>query len=171
MTCPKCESARRAVRESRRCINGTQRRRIECLACGHRWTEWSGERAQIGVHRNPRLVGRPSRFSEEQVRVALTRVDLNNREAAELLDCSAEMVRQIRCGLVYRNVLPHLIRPKEQRPRWRSDGPRCDQCEHWTGERCSWGFPDPTIEGWGFAADCELYRKCDDRLTAQPVAA
>lgn len=156
MSCPECGSARRAVRESRRCVNDTQRRRIECLDCQHRWTEWSGERAPRGVTRGRRTRA-GGRLGEDEVRLVLTRLDLNNREASELLGCSSEMVRQIRTGLLYRNVLPQLIRPKEGRPQLTLAGPRCDQCEHWTGERCSWGFPDPLLEGWGFAVDCELY--------------
>lgn len=161
MTCPKCQSVRHAVRETRRCVNGTKRRRIECMECGHRWTEWDGARPPRridGVTRRLTTNRKRLWLSEDQVRMVLTQPEVNNQQMAKLLDCSGETVRQIRCGMLYRNVLPHLIRPKEQRPRLLSDGPRCDRCKHWTGERCGWGFPDPGVEGWGFAADCELYR-------------
>jgi hypothetical protein len=39
------------------------------------------------------------------------------------------------------------------------DGPSCVQCRHWqAGQReCQLGFPDPHLEGLGFAADCSVY--------------
>jgi hypothetical protein len=33
----------------------------------------------------------------------------------------------------------------------------CLSCQHWTDDRCGMGFPDPELEGVGFAADCETF--------------
>lgn len=166
MTCPKCHSARHAVRETRHCVNGTKRRRIECSDCYHRWTEWDGPRPprrSDGVTRRPKANRKRLWLTEAQVRMVLTQPEVNNQQMAKLLDCSGETIRQIRCGRLYRNVLPHLIRPKEERPRLLPDGPRCDHCEHWRPGVCSFGFPDPIMEGLGFAADCEVYRPAIER--------
>lgn len=149
MNCPRCSSRNTRVYRSRLCANGARRRRIDCQDCGHRWTDWQGQR--------PAPNGRSTRLSDDQVRLALTRMDVSNIKMGRLLGCSAEMVRQIRCGMVCRDVLPELIRPRDKRPPAPSDGPRCDRCEHWTGERCDWGFPDPLEEGLGFARDCDMY--------------
>ena len=43
----------------------------------------------------------------------------------------------------------------------RKDGPSCERCREWRGlesaNPCGMGFPDPVIEGVGFARDCSLY--------------
>jgi transposase-like protein len=44
----------------------------------------------------------------------------------------------------------------------RRNGPSCTSCNNWRGEEnpspCAMGFPDPVIEGPGFARDCSLYQ-------------
>lgn len=161
MNCPKCGSARIAVRESRRCHNGTRRRRLDCLDCDQRWTEWDGPRPdpKEAPRRKRSTPMRPKRnpLTTEQVRFALSRLDLNNTQVARELGCIAETVRQIRAGMIYRDVFPTMLRPKEKRKPPEVDGPMCDRCSYWSDGKCGFGFPDPLVEGLSFAADCELY--------------
>jgi hypothetical protein len=163
MSCPICGSARIEVCEVRLCINGTRRRRMGCVDCAHRWTTWDGPRpprAGAGLRRPPRATTKKrGALTDEQVRQALIRRDLNNSEAGRLIGCSAESVRQIRAGLVYRMVHPELLRPNApaDAPPPIVSGPSCYACINCTGARCRFEFPEFLLEGPEFAADCELY--------------
>jgi hypothetical protein len=134
-----------------------------CVDCGHRWTIWDGPkppRGGAGLRKTSSTIGRKrGKLTEEQVRQALLRTDLNNVEAGRVIGCSAESVRQIRAGLVYRMVYPELRRPgaPADAPPPTVEGPSCYECGNWAGARCGFGFPDPLLEGPGFAADCDLY--------------
>jgi DNA-binding CsgD family transcriptional regulator len=161
MSCPKCDSARTKVRETRTLINGTQRRRVHCHDCGHRWTIWDGPnptRQECAKNRRPapKRKTRPN-LTPDQVRRVLISSDLNNRQLADELGCSHETVRQIRNGKLYSKVHPELLRPKAEQRILTTDGPSCDKCSNWTDGRCSFGFPDPLLEGLLFATDCDLY--------------
>jgi transposase-like protein len=151
MDCPKCNGTHIKVLETNLCPNGTRRRRYRCLTCEHRWTVWTGERPPKGK--------RPVRLTADQIRFALTRTDLNNRQVAEVIGCSTELVRQIRAGLVYRMVHPELLRPNApaDAPPPIVSGSSCHECVNWTGASCGFGWTDPLLEGLGFAADCDLY--------------
>jgi hypothetical protein len=153
MDCPKCNGTHIKVLETNLCPNGTRRRRYRCLTltCEHRWTFWTGERPPKGK--------RPARLTADQIRFALTRTDLNNRQVAEVIGCSAESVRQIRAGLVYRMVHPELLRPNApaDAPPPIVSGPSCYACINCTGARCWFELPEFLLEGPGFAADCALY--------------
>jgi len=153
--CPTCHSSCTEVLESRTCNNGTRRRRHLCLDCGNRWTTWDGPRPKQGAAagcchaKRPDL---PPRLTEGQVRLILERRDLSGKALARQLGRSAEAIRQVRRGTAYREVLPDL-------PRWRRGqpkGPSCYACSHWSAG-CLMGFPDPMVEGPGFARDCSLY--------------
>ena len=149
--------------EVRLCINGTRRRRMGCVDCAHRWTTWDGPRpprAGAGLRRAPRATTKKrGALTDEQVRQALVRRDLNNSQAGRLIGRSAETARQIRAGLIYRMVHPELLRPNApaDAPPPIVSGPSCHECGNWTGASCGFGFPDPLLEGLGFAADCDLY--------------
>lgn len=169
MNCPKCNSAQTELCESRLCVNGTRRRRHQCKDCGHRWTSWDGPRPTLhDVNRkrrtSPPAKARP-RLTPEEVRFALVRLDLNNRQAADQLGCSRETVRQVRCGLLYVTVHPELPRPKSPPNRTPMAGPTCEQCKSWTGAACGFGFPDPVLEGLTFAADCGLYEEVSQSMS------
>lgn len=169
MTCPTCSSALTEVIETRLCSNGTRRRRRRCRTCGYRWTTWEGERpptgAQPGVTRaKPPRTG-TGRLTTEQVRFALARTDLNNRQAGREIGCSAEAVRQIRNGTIYAHVLPQLPRPGAPSRPVVADGPSCLECVHWDGGGCGFGFPDPLMEGVTFAADCDLYERVSQSMS------
>lgn len=156
MNCPNCNSTKAKVIETHRCVNDTKRRRYRCFNCEHRWTIWDGERPRKGgsYSRN----SRKGRIKSEHVWLALQRTDLNHREVAQIVGCSGEAIRQIRCGLIYRHVHPDLIRPNAVGQKPVTGGPNCLDCEQWRDGRCSFGFPDPELEGLSFAADCDLYK-------------
>lgn len=161
MICPTCDSTLADVLESRKLTNGTRRRRYVCQACGHRWTVWDGDRPERKGAMLPRRQAakrntRPP-LTDEQVRCVLIRVDLSHRDVAELIDVPADTVRAIRAGRLYRNIHPELMRRNDTRPRPAVVGPSCERCANWTGSGCNFGFPDPLLEGPGFASDCDLY--------------
>jgi hypothetical protein len=78
------------------------------------------------------------------------------RELSERYGISTELVRQIQQGIAYRDLLPENFR----RPPGPND-PSCERCREWRGlesaDPCGMGFPDPVIEGVGFARDCSVY--------------
>jgi hypothetical protein len=76
----------------------------------------------------------------------------SRKELSTRYGISVEMVRQIQVGDVYRDLLPEGFR----RPPGPND-PSCERCREWRGDECLMGFPDPQIEGVGFACDCSLY--------------
>lgn len=163
MDCPTCNGTHTKVIETHRCTNGTRRRRYRCFDCEHRWSIWDGDRPPkggIGPRRRP-IGKRAGRLTPDQIRLALTRADLNNKQASQLLNCSAETVRQIRCGMIYGSIFPNLIRPKAIAQKPASDGPNCLDCQQWSDGRCSFGFPDPQLEGLTFAADCSTFTPRD----------
>lgn len=154
--CPRCETKARVI-EVRRLTTGGRRRRLECQnpSCGHRWTirEESSEPLPPGFsgpRRKPSRTRLDAEFTDDELLLILERRDLNNVQLGKLLNCSRELVRQIRCGLVYADRLPHVTR-------WSRTGLKqqrtCEQCEQWLGY-CSLGHPDPEEEGLEFATDC-----------------
>jgi hypothetical protein len=74
------------------------------------------------------------------------------KDLATRYGISVEMVRQIQVGEVYRDLLPEGFR----KPPGPND-PSCERCREWRDDECLMGFPDPQIEGVGFACDCSLY--------------
>ena len=158
--------------EVRVCVNGTRRRRLGCMDCGHRWTTWDGPRPPrggISLRKPPSAptAKRQGSLTDEQVRQVLIRTDVDNTEASRWLGCSPELVRQIRAGMLYRTVHPQLVRPnaRADAPPPTVDGPSCHECSNWAGVRCGFGFPDPQLEGLGFAADCDLYERVSQSIS------
>lgn len=149
--CLKC-GARGRVIESRIALNGTRRQRLHCPACKFRWTVWLGPKPPQG--RVPHAVGRTKLkplLTEEQIRLVLTS-PLSARKLARELNRTPESIFCIRRGQSYRHVAPELPRSLKK-----TEGPSCYQCLHWSERQCQIGFPDPVLEGPGFAADCNLY--------------
>lgn len=70
------------------------------------------------------------------------------------IGCSAELIRQLRSGDVYRDLLD------ETGP---LGGSSCERCQHWRGfemaEPCDLGHRDPITDGVGFARICATFRK------------
>lgn len=71
-------------------------------------------------------------------------------ELAKRYGIAHSMVYQIQKGLIYGDV-----------PRLGPNDPSCERCREWRGmestDPCGMGFPDPVIEGVGFARDCSVY--------------
>lgn len=214
--CPECSSTRTDLVQSRRTNNGGRRRRHRCLACGHRWTTYEGERPtrqprhhllpeQVRLillstdsdsalarrfkrsrpaiaslrtgrtyvdlwpelprrspsrscrdcqHRRTTYEGeRPDRklrsqLPPEQVRQILLSTDSDN-DLARRFKRSHTAIANLRTGRSYADLWPEL--PRRSPPR------SCHDCQQWLHGRCSLGFPDPELEGPGFAADCECF--------------
>lgn len=56
-------------------------------------------------------------------------IELSHKRLGLQLGINRTLVRQIRYGLAYTDVLPDLMRLESDQPRR-----RCDQCVHWTAE-------------------------------------
>jgi len=143
--CPSCDSDATKVIESRKTINGSQRRRHKCHACGHRWTTHDGgPPGPAGGH--------PPKITPDQVREILLSTESLGVLALRF-GCARETVRQIRVNITHRRVHPEIQR---QGAPVGADGLSCYQCQHWA-DRCTFGYPDPVVEGPGFASDCSMY--------------
>lgn len=106
------------------------------------------------------------KFNAQQIREILG-AEGTLYEIGQRFGCHRETVRQIRAGMLYKDLLPYGYLPKN------AAGPRCDKCIHWRvgaldiyeewagfpkrSGACSLGFPDPAIEGHYFARDCAAW--------------
>ena len=79
--------------------------------------------------------------------------------------CSRELIRQIRSGLIYKDLLPGWFRSPPK-----AGDPNCEQCKFWS-DGCSMGFPDPEIEGPWFARDCSVFDAITPPATSAPCCA
>jgi len=94
-------------------------------------------------------------LTSDEIKLALLRIDKNHRAMAAIIGCSREAVRAVRIGKSFKNIHPEI-------PRWHqvkraTAEYSCTLCEHWRGEECNYGFPDPHEDGVGFAHDCLNY--------------
>jgi hypothetical protein len=156
--CKACDSHDTKVIESRLCNNGTRRRRYRCLSCDCRWTHWDGARPTQGLMSAGRSVssGRGRQTTEEEVkRILLALPDVSNVQLARAMNFSPEWVRRIRTGLSCIKICPELMR----RTAFSTgvNGRSCHDCFYWT-LGCDFGFPDPYVEGPGYANDCDLFK-------------
>ena len=145
--CPQCSSPNTNVLESRRLLNGSRRRRYQCSLCSHRWSSYEGRTSP----------------SPEQIREILLS-DESDQAVARQIGRSIAVVRLIRIGEVYSELWPEIPRRRrcgerqlKDRPQPQAQAITCLSCQHWSHDRCSMGFPDPELEGVGFAADCETF--------------
>jgi hypothetical protein len=93
------------------------------------------------------------KLNAEQVAAVIASTE-SHRALGQIYGVSGECIRQIRQGIIYRDLLPEGYRPPPRR-----GDPSCERCKLWEGESCGMGFPDPIEEGPGFARDCSLYEK------------
>lgn len=158
-SCPECGCS--ALLHDNRPTTTGRRRRFHCRSalCGHRWTEWEGERPgvqppKLTARERGILAGRGNRLTEAQVRLILLRRDISARQLAKLLERKRQTISSVRLGKSYRKVAPDL-------DRWLpSKGARvCTACRQWVDGRCRQGWPDPAIEGPGFAVWCDDYER------------
>lgn len=155
--CPDCCSGHTKVIESRRCSEGTRRRRHQCLSCNHRWTSWDGPRPSPGFTGKNRSTAKRGRsLTPDDVRqILLSPRALPNSELGRRFDVSYELVRQVRLGRVHATVHPEL--PRWPDPRRGQPGRTCHNCANWSAGGCSFGFPEPLEDGPAFALECDLY--------------
>lgn len=137
--CPTCGGLG-VVRESRRCSNGTRRRRLQCQSCGDRWTHHDGERP---AHPGWQHATQARTLSPAQVRRILTASGSIAAIARATGHCRQTVTAVLR-GESHADIRPDLPRRGSL---------SCQDCQHWQG-RCGLGFPDPDEEGPGFAAFC-----------------
>lgn len=124
-------------------------KRFACKACDNRMSVFGGvEHVNVKPVRLPSSSRRLSAAAVFAIRESVEK----NRQLADRYGCSYELIRQIRAGLVYRDLLP----AEFQRPA-AAGGASCERCCHWEIDDCGMGFPDPLEEGPGFARDCSLY--------------
>jgi hypothetical protein len=134
--CLKCDGATFVI-QSRPTKYGRYRR-FQCKECQHRFNiYYGGSKAERLIDNAAVMVIRQSTDSYQLL--------------ADQYGCSRELIRQIRSGLIYKDLLPHWFRS----PAVAGD-PTCQQCIHWI-DGCSMGFPDVEIEGPRFARDCSVF--------------
>jgi hypothetical protein len=113
-------------------------RRFECKDCRHRFNITYGE---------PRV----ERLIDDATVMAIRQSTDGHQSLADQHGCSRELIRQIRSGLIYKDLLPYWFRSPPK-----AGDPNCQQCKFWS-DGCSMGFPDAEIEGPRFARDCSVF--------------
>ena len=139
-----------AVRRSR--LRSERRwRRFKCKACGHRLSTSEG------------AVRRKRKISTEAV-LAIRASNDGYQALADQHGCSRELIRQIRNGRIYRDLLPEWFREPAK-----AGDPTCEQCEFYVGAKqeqleeegqaasCSLGIPEFETEGVRAAWDCSAF--------------
>lgn len=152
--CPCCDSHLTTTSQSVLLRDSRRRRRHLCKICNHRWTTWEGTSQPYERKPSPRRHGRiPD--------ATVARILEDNRSLATWaleLGVSRELIRRIRVGINYKDSCPDLLR--------RNNGASCHNCQQWAQGACRFGFPDPLVEGPGFAAECDLFELRQKRMAA-----
>jgi hypothetical protein len=134
--CLKCDGATFVI-QSRPTKHGRYRR-FECKECQHRFNiTYKGTKAE--------------RLIDDAAVMAIRQSTDNNQLLADRYGCSRELIRQIRSGLIYKDLLPTWFRSPPK-----AGDLTCQQCKFWS-DGCSMGFPDVEIEGPRFARDCSVF--------------
>lgn len=138
--CPECSNSTLVV--ERTYVRKSGRHRLmRCKSCGYR--SWRCDSDITG----PRM----RRFDAATIKAIRASPD-GRRVLAKQYDCSEELIRGIRSGQVYRDLLPEGFRAPPRR-----GDPSCDNCIHWLIDACEIGFPEPETEGPAFAQDCSVF--------------
>jgi Predicted transcriptional regulator, consists of a Zn-ribbon and ATP-cone domains len=147
LPCPECHELGQVI-ESRRCPNGSRRRRLEC-SCGHRWTAYQGDPPPPSRLPPPRHGSHhPRALRPDEVRRILE-ASGSIRSISRQVGRSQPAVAAVLRGEMHADVCPELPRRASL---------SCLQCQHWTG-RCGLGFPDPDEEGPSAASWCNSYAR------------
>jgi hypothetical protein len=134
--CVECDSATIVI-QSRPTKYGRYRR-FQCKECQHRFNvSYGGSKAE--------------RLIDDAAVMAIRQSTDSYQLLADHYGCSRELIRQIRSGLIYKDLLPNWFRSPPT-----AGDPTCQQCIHWS-DGCSMGFPDVEIEGPRFARDCSVF--------------
>lgn len=154
LECPKCGGTWRTT-HNRPTKTGWYRRWL-CRNCGHSKSISSTDAADLTAEQIEKRRPTPKRRVPDPDAIAIRVSTDTRRELSERYGISTELVRQIQQGIAYRDLLPENFR----RPPGPND-PSCERCREWRGlesaDPCGMGFPDPVIEGVGFARDCSVY--------------
>lgn len=94
----------------------------------------------------------PTKLTDDDILMVLTRHDLTARQCAELLDVSLSCAQRIRRGEAFTYVHPEI--PRDHK---RTVGPRCDACVHFFKGVCSLGFPEYSEVGNLAAVYCNAF--------------
>ena len=127
-------------------------RRFECKECQHRFNIIYGEPDA-------------KRLIDDAAVMAIRQSTDGHQSLADQHGCSRELIRQIRSGLIYKDLLPNWFRGP-----FKAGDPTCNQCRFWS-DGCSMGFPDPEIEGPRFARDCSVFDAITPPATSAPCCA
>jgi hypothetical protein len=131
-------------------------KRWKCKSCGYFLSLNAPDIDSLSPEEIIRRSHEPKRRLPDAAVIAIRNARGSKQAIGDEYGVSREMVRQIQAGLVYRDLLPENFR----RPPGPND-PSCERCREWRGlesaNPCGMGFPDPVIEGVGFARDCSLY--------------
>jgi hypothetical protein len=126
-------------------------RRFQCKNCQHRFNITYGEQ-------------KAERLIDDAAVIAIRQSTDNYQLLADQHGCSRELIRQIRNGLIYKDLLPGWFRSPAK-----AGDPTCEQCKFWSDSYgCSMGFPDPEIEGPRFARDCSVFDAVTPPATSAP---
>ena len=124
-------------------------RRFECKNCQHRFNITYGE-------------PKAERLIDDATVMAIRQSTDGHQLLADQHGCSRELIRQIRSGLIYKDLLPDWFKGP-----FKAGDPTCNQCRFWS-DGCSMGFPDPEIEGPRFARDCSVFDAVTPPATSAP---
>ena len=113
-------------------------RRFECKECQHRFNITYGE-------------PKAQRLIDDATVMAIRQSTDGYQSLADQHGCSRELIRQIRNGSIYKDLLPEWFRSPPK-----AGDANCEQCRFWS-DGCSMGFPDAEIEGPRFARDCSVF--------------
>jgi hypothetical protein len=132
-------------------------KRWKCKSCGYGLSINAPDLDALSPEEIISRSQEPRRRLSDAAVIAIRNTRGSKQAIANEYGVSREMVRQIQAGLLYRDLLPDGF----QRPPGPND-PSCERCREWrgleSGEPCGMGFPDPVVEGVGFARDCSLYQ-------------
>ena len=137
--CTKCEKCGGATLVFQSRATGYGRyRRFQCKECQHRFNITDSQ-------------PEAKRLIDNAAVMAIRQSTDDHKSLAKRYGCSRELIRQIRNGSIYKDLLPEWFRSPPK-----AGDPTCEQCKFWS-DGCSMGFPDPEIEGPRFARDCSVF--------------
>ena len=126
-------------------------RRFECKKCQNRFNI---------IHGEPNA----KRLIDDATVMAIRQSADGHQSLADQHGCSRELIRQIRSGLIYKDLLPEWFRAPA-----RAGDPTCEQCEFYVkakqermdeerqSESCSLDIPEFEIQGVRAAWDCSAF--------------
>ena len=154
LACPGCGATRGLAIDTQYFLtNGHKRRLRICSHCGSRarTIQPPGEPERLSqeclAHPSTRLGLKLTPQQVVEIREAVARGETQCKLAKRYV-VSRQVISQIVWGQIWKNA-GGPIRSRH------GDGPRCGDCEHFTG-RCGFGFPEAESEPW-FAGECDFY--------------